>query len=88
MEARMALYLSLEHIFHGGVSGQELLQNMDCFLKARLNVYNRRSRDFAVTVAGERTDLHYCISLKFSETMPLFEKNTVFSTNILRTICR
>lgn len=71
---RMTLYLSLEHIFHGSISGQEPLQNMGCFLKASLNVYNRKSRDFAMTVAGERTDLLYCISLIFPETMHPFEK--------------
>lgn len=57
MEARMTLYPSPDHIFRGSISGQEPLQNMDCFLKARLNVYNRRSRDFAVNEAGEGTEL-------------------------------
>lgn len=84
----MTLYLSLA-IFHSSVSGQEPLENMDCFLKARLNVYNRRRRDFAVAVAGEGTDFYYCISLTFAETMPLFgKKPMVFSTNILKTLCR
>lgn len=49
----------------------------------------KQQKDFAVAVNDKKPDLYYCISLTFPETIPLLGKNpTVFSTNILKIICR